>query len=199
MISFLLAFGFSFIGSIPPGAINLSVIQYAMEGKIREALRFSIASALVEFPYVLVAIFFSELLLSTEVIINNLKIISTSLILVLAIINTYSYLTPSKKVKKINSMGFRKGLIISIFNPLAMPFWIGVSAYLINQKWLLLNSMEEIILFATGVSLGTLALLITLILISIRFNIKVENQRLSKLIPALLFWVLGFYGVYQLF
>ena len=98
MITFLLAFGFSFIGSIPPGAINISVIQYAIEGKIREAARFSIASALVEFPYALIAIFFSELLLSTDVVINNLKIISTSLIIVLAIINTYSYFSPSKKV-----------------------------------------------------------------------------------------------------
>ena len=198
MISFLLAFGFSFIGSIPPGAINLSVIQYSIEDKINAAIRFSIASALVEFPYALIALLFSEFLLSTDVILNNIKLISTSLILVLAIINTYSYLFPSKKVNINKSMGFRKGLLISIFNPLAIPFWIGVSAFLLNLKWIMLDSIEKKIVFAAGVSLGTLSLLFTLIVIAVKFKIKVENQGLSKLIPAIVFWLLGFYGIYQM-
>lgn len=197
MINFLIAFGFSFIGSIPPGAINISVVQYTIEGNLRAAVRFSIAAALIEFPYVITAILFSEILLSTTAIMDNIKLISTVLMFVLAIINTYSYFKPNP-ISKHRGKGFRKGVLISIFNPLAIPFWTGVTAYLLDQKWITINTAADYLFYGFGVSIGTLTLLILLIWVTRQFKIEIRNQKLSKLIPACVFYILGFYGLYQL-
>jgi len=198
MANFMIAFIFSFIGSIPPGAINITVIQYTLEKKIKAALRFSAASALVEFPYVIIAIYFSEMLLSSDTIMNNIKLISVLVMFSLAFLNTYGYLNPSHSVGNSNSMGFRKGLVISIFNPMAIPFWIGVTAYLMDQKWVKIETTNEILCYAFGVSIGTFLLLSSLIAATYKFNFRLQNQRLSKLIPAIVFYILGFYGLSQL-
>ena len=42
---------FSFLGSIPPGTMNLAVLQLGLEQKIKTALRFSLAVAIIEYPY----------------------------------------------------------------------------------------------------------------------------------------------------
>ncbi|MEQ8926293.1 MAG: LysE family transporter [Fulvivirga sp.] len=198
MLTFILAFSFSFIGSIPPGAINISVLQLAIENKRRAAIRFSVASALIEFPYVVIAVIFSDWLLSTEIVINNIKLISTSVIMLLAIINTYQYLINKTPKPLTNSGGFRRGMVISIFNPLAIPYWVGITAYLTNQGWISIESNNQLIIYALGVSLGTFALLFALINFSSKVNLEIKNQRLTKLIPAVVFYLLGFYGMWQL-
>ncbi|QSE98590.1 LysE family translocator [Fulvivirga lutea] len=195
---FLFAFLFSFIGSIPPGAINISVLQLAIENKSRAAIRFSLASAIIEFPYVIIAVIFSDWLLSTEIVMNNIKLLSTSVILLLAFINTYQYFKNDTPKPLTNKGGFRRGMIVSIFNPLAIPFWVGITAYLSNQGWMSIDNNSQLLTYALGVSAGTFALLFALINFSTRINLEIKNQKLTKLIPAVVFFILGFYGIWQL-
>ena len=46
-VVFLIGTFFSFIGSIPPGALNLSVLQLGLEGKVKTALRFALAVSII--------------------------------------------------------------------------------------------------------------------------------------------------------
>ena len=57
---FLIGLVFSFIGSIPPGTLNLAVLQLGMEYKIKTALRFSLAVAIIEYPYAWIAVVFED-------------------------------------------------------------------------------------------------------------------------------------------
>ncbi|MBK8289970.1 MAG: hypothetical protein IPK96_02445 [Flammeovirgaceae bacterium] len=57
---FIIGLIFSFLGSIPPGTLNLAVLQLGMEHKIKTALRFSLAVAIIEYPYTWIAVVFED-------------------------------------------------------------------------------------------------------------------------------------------
>lgn len=198
IISFIAAFIFSYVGSMPPGAINISVGQLSILGKFSQAWRFALASALVEFPYTIIAVFFSEWILDSEYVTSNIKLIAALVLFVLAAINFVSYFRKNTAKSHQTKSGFKYGLIISIFNPLAIPFWIGVTAYLTEMGWIRLNSMTYVCTYALGVSFGTFALLGSIILIIKKLKINMGDSNLAKLIPAIIFLILGIYTLVKL-
>lgn len=72
--AFYVAFFFSFIGSVPPGTLNLSVLQLGLERKINLAWRFALAAALIEYLYAWLALEFENRL--TSLITENFKLIT---------------------------------------------------------------------------------------------------------------------------
>ncbi|MTI41306.1 LysE family transporter [Fulvivirga lutimaris] len=200
MIIFAIAFIFSFLGSIPPGSINISIIQLSVEGRMAAALRFALAAALIEYPYVIIAIEFEDWLTSTPVIMNNIRLISAVVMLTLGAVNLKVYFRPTKNktFEKLQSSGFRKGLIISILNPLAIPFWIGITAYLKNQHWLKITNWGDKLVYATGVSIGTFTLLALFTFLGKRIKLKISSKGLAQLIPAIIFILLGLYALLKL-
>ncbi len=201
MISiFIIAFVFSFLGSIPPGAINISILQLGLENRTGAALRFALAAAFIEFPYVLIAIQFEDWLTSTPLIMNNIRLISAAVMLILGIVNLRIYYRPTKNqvLNKLQSSGFRKGLIISTLNPLAIPFWIGITAYLKNQQWIELLTWTDKLVYATGVSIGTFTLLALFAYLGKKIKFKMSSKGLTQLVPAIIFILLGLYALLQL-
>src|SRR5688500_11666375 len=144
ILTFLLAFAFSFIGSIPPGTLNLTVIQLGLEHRIGIAWRFAIAAAIVEYPYAWLAVEFESLITSSPVITQNIQLIASLIMIVLGAFNVLSARKPGKFYNRFNDSGFRRGIVLGILNPLALPFWIGVTAYLKSQKWIMLSSNLEV-------------------------------------------------------
>jgi threonine/homoserine/homoserine lactone efflux protein len=65
-LNFLWGFFFSFIGSIPPGTINLTCVQLGLEKKIKIAWRFAIAASVMEYPYAWIAVEFAEWITSSR-------------------------------------------------------------------------------------------------------------------------------------
>jgi|UniRef100_UPI00404B0457 threonine/homoserine/homoserine lactone efflux protein len=200
MIIFGIAFIFSFLGSIPPGSINISIIQLAVEERISAALRFALAAALIEYPYVIIAIQFEDWLTSTPLIMNNIRLISAAVMLTLGAVNLRVYFRPTKNktFEKLQSSGFRKGLIISILNPLAIPFWIGITAYLKNQQWLQITSWSDKLIYGAGVSIGTFTLLALLAYLGKSIKLKISSKGLAQLMPAIIFLLLGLYALLKL-
>ncbi len=78
LTALLLGFFFSFIGSIPPGSINLSVLQLAIQGNVAAAFRFIFASAGIEFIYAYIAIKFQILITSSPFVIQNFHIMPSA-------------------------------------------------------------------------------------------------------------------------
>lgn len=197
---FLIAFTFSFLGSIPPGSINLSVIQLSLDGKLSAALRFSIAAALIEFPYAFIAVQFEGWITSSPLIISNFKLIAASVMILLGIVNLWPQKkSPSRMMEAIRNSGFRKGLFISLLNPLAIPFWIGITVYLKNQGWIKLESTNDIFVYVLGVSVGTFFLLAILALLAKNLRPVIVKSERIKLIPGFIFLLLGSYALLQYF
>jgi threonine/homoserine/homoserine lactone efflux protein len=192
------------MGSIPPGTINLSVIQLGLQQKISTALRLALAAALVEFFYSAIAIKFQLFITSNPSIESNFQLISALVLLILGIANLISGLRshPNKKdsePKGIAATGFRKGLLLGLGNPLNIPFWIVVTAYLQSNDWVNFDQ-TSIWSYVVGISLGSIAILMILAFAAKKTSKFIQpDNKLIKIIPGIVLVVLGLYSLVQLY
>jgi threonine/homoserine/homoserine lactone efflux protein len=194
LVAFLLAFFFSFVGSIPPATINLTVVQLGLEHKTNIALRLSLAAAIVEYPYAWIAIKFEHLITASPMIEKNFQLTTAIVILVMGVLNlSASSNKPSKLSKKISNSGFRRGLLLGILNPLAIPYWIGMVALLTGQKWLDLSTVMRVQGFLVGVSLGAFILLILLAYLARKIATQFTQNVWIKRIPGIVMVCLSVY------
>src|SRR5687768_3821906 len=132
-----IALVFSFIGSIPPGAINLTVVQLGLENKTRIALRFAIAASLTEYPYAWIAVKFEKLITSTPVILQNIQLAGAIIMILIGAVNLWPVSAkPSSYAIKFAESGYRRGVILGLLNPLAIPYWIAWTAVLRTHGWI---------------------------------------------------------------
>jgi threonine/homoserine/homoserine lactone efflux protein len=192
--NFFLAFIFSFLGSIPPGTLNLSVLQLGLEKKMNLAWRFAIAVALIEYPYAWLAVVFKNFLTVSPAILNNFKLISAVVMILLGGLNLWSARKPLVFMKKFEGSGFRRGIILGILNPMAMPFWIAITAYLSIQGWIVLSPATHLHAYLLGVSFGALTLLILIAYLAKKMAAIFQSQSKIKLIPGLTLLALGLYA-----
>jgi threonine/homoserine/homoserine lactone efflux protein len=196
---FLLGTAFSFLGSVPPGTLNLSVLQLGLVGKTKVAWRFALAVTLVEYPYTWLAIQFEYWITSNPLVIENFQFITAIVMTVIGIGNLWSAQKPSTLTEKFQASGFRRGLILSILNPLALPFWIGVTAYLKAQGWIELSTTLRLHSYVLGTSVGVFILLALFILLAKRLSGYANQRSWVKLIPGGTLLVLGLYAFYKYF
>jgi len=195
--NFLMAFIFSFLGSIPPGTLNLTVLQLGLEKKMNIAWRFALAAALIEYPYAWLAVTFENYITASPVILNNFKLISAIVMITLGGLNIWSAQKPTVFTEKFQESGFRRGIILSILNPLAMPFWIAVTAYLSVQGWIVLPDNSHLHSYLFGISLGGFALLILVAYLAKRMVLLLRAGSKVKLIPGFVLLALGLYALIE--
>lgn len=196
---FLLGFFFSFIGSIPPGTLNITVLQLGLEKKTNIALRFALAVAIIEYPYAWIGVQFEYYITSTPVVLDNFQLIAALVMTVLGIINLLPSREPKGFAKRFNDSGFRRGIILSILNPMAIPYWMGFTAYLKVQGWIDLSTPGLLHSYVFGTAIGALALLTLLVIFAQRVAPYVQGSRLIKTIPGLVLLGLGFYAWWKYF
>ncbi|RAW03059.1 LysE family transporter [Pseudochryseolinea flava] len=200
VVAFTLGFVFSFIGSIPPGSLNLIVFQLGLNKQIEVAIRFTIAVAIVEYPYAWISVIFADMVTSSPVIIANMKLITAVAITIFAVIT----LLPAKQqasplVQGFNKSGFRRGVVLSILNPQAIPFWIVATAYL-KEKWsLTVSTAWELHAYLLGISLGTVALLLIFTYFAQKIVVRFGDPGKLKKIPGYMLLALGLYGFVDYF
>lgn len=194
-MEFLLAFIFSFIGSIPPGTLNLTILQVGLEKKMAVAWRFALAAAIVEYPYAWIAVTFEKFILSSSTVLTNLQLITGVVMLTLGIINIIAAKSPSTFSIRFSKSGFRRGIFLSILNPLAIPYWIVITAYLESHNWIALQTPLRLHAYLLGVALGSGALLIALSYLANRMSGSFQQNTKMKLIPGAVLVVLGLYAL----
>ena len=77
---------------------------------------------------------------------------------------------------------------------MAIPFWIGVTAYLKAQKWIDLSSSPLLHSYLFGTSVGVLLLLILFTFLAKRLSHYVRDNKMVKLIPVITLLLLGLYA-----
>lgn len=187
----------SFIGSIPPGTLNILVLQMGLENKIKIAMRFILAVTIVEYPYAWIAVEFEDLITSSPIVQQNFKLLAAVVMLALGILGLWSARKPSPLTVKLQESGFRKGLILSILNPQAIPWWIGMTAYLKVQGWIVLDTPWRLHSYVLGTSVGVLLLLILLAFMAQKLASIIKHNRVVALLPGLILTVLGLVALYS--
>jgi threonine/homoserine/homoserine lactone efflux protein len=188
---FIIGFLFSFVGSIPPGTLNIMVLQLGMEHKVKIALRFALAVAIIEYPYAWIAVEFEHMITSSPVVLDNFQLLGATVMTTLGAFSLWSARKPSSFSVKLQESGFRRGLVLSILNPQAIPFWIGVTAYLKMEGWINLSNSWRLHSYVLGTSVGAMALLSLLALMSYRMSRLMQHNRIVSMIPGAVLLALG--------
>ncbi|CAN5423207.1 hypothetical protein BH09BAC3_BH09BAC3_06210 [soil metagenome] len=181
----------SFLGSIPPATLNLLVLQLGLENKLKTALRFTLAVAIVEYPYAWIAVEFEGWITSSPVVQENFKLLAASVMVILGLLGLWAARKPSVIALKFQESGFRRGFILSLLNPQAIPWWIGMTAYLKSQGWIVIDSGARLHSYLLGTSIGVLALLAIVAFMAQRVSTLIRHNRLLALIPSLVLLALG--------
>lgn len=193
----IIAFVVSFLGSIPPGTINITSMQLSVQGQARAAFYFALAASLTEFVYAGITVRFSIFLSERPVFTENFQIITAVAMLILGIANliskssTKSFMA-DEDLKGRN--GFKKGVVLGVLNPLTIPFWLAVTAFLQNHRLIHLNG-QYFWFYLIGISTGTFCLLLTVNKLGSKFTAIADNQLAVHKIPGVVFICLGVYNL----
>jgi threonine/homoserine/homoserine lactone efflux protein len=193
--TFIVAFVFSFLGTIPPGSLNLTMIQLGLDNKMSIAWRFALATSIAEYPYAWIAIKFESLITSSPVITDKFQLLTGIVMISLGAINLWSSTREIRVLKRFNESGFRRGFILGLLNPMAIPFWIAITAYLKSMNLVELSNSQQLHAYLIGVSLGTLLLLILLAYLAQRLVAYFQTNKFLKRLPGLTMVALGVYAL----
>lgn len=198
---FVVAFVVSFFGSIPPGTINITVMQMGVQGKLRAAYFLVIGACIIEFIYATLVVRFQIFLNDNITFTHHFTLITA---LVLTALGLYSIFSKSSSSSiKVNTgakgrTGFLKGIILGFLNPLAIPFWLAVTAYLQQGGWIELSGFR-FWSYLLGIFFGSVIVLFLAVKLGNRFTRISDNRWLVHVFPGLTFLSLGVYNFYQWF
>ncbi len=199
VLNFLLAFFFSFTGSIPPGTINLSAVQLGLDRQAAIAWRLALAAAMAEYVYAFLAVQFEGFITSSPLVIRNFHLIAACVMLTLGALNLRAASGPTNLTRRLQRSGFRRGLVLGLLNPLALPFWVGITAYLKSQHWIDLSRPVWLHAFLLGVSLGGFTLLVSVAYLAKKVLVLFKQQEFIRKIPGYVMLVLASYALVRYF
>ena len=190
-----------FLGTIPFGPINLTVVKTTVDYDQRRGLEVAFAASLIEILQALIAIWFGMVIsrfLETNVL---FKLVVAAAFIVIALLILFRQPKPeldsnTENAKDEQSSYFMKGLLIAALNPQAIPFWIFALAA-ISQTFQFDYEGLNLGAFLLGVFLGKLLALTGFVVAS--GYLKSHLQKSSLLVNRVLASVLLFIGVSQLY
>ena len=165
MLIFFITFIISFLGSIHPGPLNLSVIQITLRKNLFLGLLMALGGIIPEIIYGYLAVEGVMIFEKYSLIFQIMKWAVVPILLIMG----YLELTKKKKSKTVNDYAFEeitserwqtisKGFFLSLFNPQLLPFWIVVLVNYQNYNLLKISVLSDKIWFILGTSTGAFAL-----------------------------------------
>jgi threonine/homoserine/homoserine lactone efflux protein len=165
MLIFIITFIISFLGSIHPGPLNLSVIQITLRKNLSLSLLMALGGIIPEIIYGFLAVEGVMIFEKYPLIFQIMKWAVVPILLIMG----YLELTRRKKNNDINDYAFEeisseqwktisKGFFLSLFNPQLLPFWIVILLNYQNYEYLKISNLSDKIWFLLGTSSGAFAL-----------------------------------------
>jgi hypothetical protein len=156
---FAWAISVSFIGTLPLGTLNLTVANYAFRHDITAAFGFATAAIAVEMTLVRVALVAVRRLERLTHFYRLFHILTCAILLILSL----SSLLAAWQMQTFRAglwLPFLNpvlsGLVLSLINPLHLPFWMGWTAVLRSRK-ILDDRRQSYNLFVVAIGAGTAA------------------------------------------
>lgn len=154
----ILGFVMAFLSLIPPGMLNMTAVRTSIEKNKKEGVWFSLGAALVVIPQAFIALVFARYFSAHPEIVERLQLAGVFVLFMLSVV---FFFQARKKFKgegsKRKGRSFWMGILMSLMNMLAIPFYLVLSSVLENRG-LLQTEQPFINLFVTGVFLGAFSL-----------------------------------------
>ncbi|WP_020602781.1 LysE family translocator [Spirosoma spitsbergense] len=185
--TFLAGLLVSFLGTLPPGVLNVTVTRITLQQGRKAAFWFVLACGLVEWGYSYLAVRLTQLVVENGVI----RYLTDGLTaVVLLIMGIYYLRKPAAQpvASQSDATPFRLGVGLSLLNLAAFPFWTIYTTLLIQKGWVSLMHTPDLFIYVTGIALGTLAGLWVFVWLSgrIRLLLTSYTHRIDQLTGLLL-------------
>ncbi len=191
-LHFLIGLVSSYIGTIPVGPINLSVVNTTIRRDLEAAKRLSIAAAFVEILQAFIALHCGMLVTD---LISSVPALSLVIAIVLLVFGIFLWFKKppqldqnAPQIPKSKRSDYYRGLVVSLLNPQAIPFWIFVFAYVHTMNWLQYQFLA-VTLLLLGITLGKYLALLSYAHLSALMAKRSDaiGTYLNKVIGGLLF------------
>jgi len=149
-----IGFFIGFMGYIPPGNINLTVVQLSIGKAKQHVWYFILFAGLMEFIYCFGSMVGMKFLLEQPQWVIGLR---WSSVVVFTVLGIVTFFQKAKGEGKLTS-GIKKGIIIALLNPLQIPFWLIWGVYAMQNGWVQPNYIS-IMFFSIITATGAMAIL----------------------------------------
>ncbi|MEO6149279.1 MAG: LysE family transporter [Mucilaginibacter sp.] len=152
-LTFFLGLIANFIGYIPPGNINLTLIQITINRGFRHAIQFITAFSVIEFFFTF-GIMNAAKWLSAQAKLDT--IIDWVMVVLFGTLAIVTWLNRNKppKTKYSELASIKYGILLGFLNPMQIPFWMITGTYLITHQWIL-DGNVALIIFSLGSAGGS--------------------------------------------
>ncbi|WP_421830085.1 LysE family transporter [Larkinella sp.] len=168
--NFVVGWVVSFLGSLPPGVLNLTIVRVSLRQGLRAALEFALACTLIEFLYGYIAVWLTEQIAPYAFF----KLLTDGFTLLLLLMLGLYYLRkqsrPPTPADRPATSAFGLGLGLSVVNVAAFPFWLFYTVLLTRKGWVSLAGSPSVLVYVLGIALGTLTGLWFFVGVSQRLN-----------------------------
>ena len=155
LLTFIVAIVVNFVGYTPLGNINLTTIQISINKGLKQALIFVTTFSIIEGIFTYVLMRFAEWFASKKELLHWLDWVIVVVLIIMGIIS----LNQAKKevmptggdVRKRDSI--KTGIILGVFNPMIIPYWMIGGTYLISNQWITTAGLG-LEIFAVGAAIG---------------------------------------------
>ena len=151
-LTFFLGIICNSIGYFPPGNINLTVVQITINRGLRQAYYFIIAFSSVEMLFTFGVMRFVQWLSSTMKLEQIIDVVMIVLFLILGIV-TWRSRKEMPKADYSKKDSIRYGLLLGVFNPMQIPYWLFLGTYLISHEWINTGYLS-LAVFSIGSGIG---------------------------------------------
>lgn len=185
------------IGYIPPGNINLTVVQITITRGIRQALYFIAAFSCVEVLFTIGVMRFVQWL-SYEIDVDNyIDWVMVLMFMVLGVI-TWRSRKEMPKADYSKKDSIRYGMLLGVLNPMQIPYWLFVGTYLISHEWIDVGYVS-LSVFSIGSGIGAALALYGFARFAqyIQTKFTLNNYIVNKAIAGL-FFALSAYHIFKL-
>lgn len=140
------------VGYIPPGNINLTVVQITITRGIRQALYFIGAFSTIEILFTFGVMRFVQWLSSEINLENTIDVVMVLMFGVLGVL-TWKSRKEMPKADYSKKDSIRYGMLLGVINPMQIPYWLFVGTYLISHEWIDIGYLS-LSVFSIGSGIG---------------------------------------------
>ncbi|PHQ55723.1 MAG: hypothetical protein COC16_04600 [Lutibacter sp.] len=181
-----------YLGLISPGMLNMTILRIRINTGKYESLKFAGGASVIVLLQAGIALFFADFFVRNPRVIEILKVAA---IFVFIALSVFFFFLSRKKFDSVSNSNhqnyFRNGVVMSLVNMLAIPFYLGISIYLASVNKIIIEQ-PFIVLFVTGVAIGSFLLFYTYIVFAEIIIKKVSFIATNiNIILSVLFFGLG--------
>lgn len=188
---FVIGFVMAFAGLLPPGMLNMTAMKTAVAVNKKAGFLFSLGAALVVIPQAFIALYFANYFAQHPEIIENISFLGVIVLFLLSGFFLWLARKKNSKESKVQSGNFFfMGMLMSVLNMLAIPYYL-VYSTLLESKELLILERNYILIFVFGAFLGAFTLFTLFVLLSdvLIKRAKYIARNLNYLLSILFFFL----------